>query len=447
MPTAQHIVERVREAGVVGAGGAGFPTHVKLAASAEIFLVNGAECEPMLKVDQQLVAKYPQEMVRGLRLGMIATGAREGVICLKEKYGEAIAAIKPLLEPDMRLHILRDVYPAGDEVITIWMATGRRVPPGQIPLSIGVVVNNPLTLINVARAVDQGQPVTTRTLTVSGAVARPATFTVPLGTPLREVLEKAGGATIANPAYLEGGPMMGKLVTDLERPVTKTTGGLLVFPDDHLLIQRRTVPQAQVVRIAETNCVQCNLCTDLCPRHVVGHELSPHLLVRSSNFRNVGAPRIRTTALTCSECGVCEAYACPVDISPMRINMALKTVLRAEGQRYEGVLHAADPLGKERLLPSHRLVEKIRIAGMAFKAPLLEDEWHPPQVTLPLRQHIGVAALPVVEVGQHVRQGELLARIVDGALGAGVHASIDGCVYVVNHDAIVLVADRLHASA
>jgi len=122
-------------------------------------------------------------------------------------------------------------------------------------------------------------------------------------------------------------------------------------------------------------------------------------------------------------------------------------VLRAEGQRYEGVLHAADPLGKERLLPSHRLVEKIRIAGMAFKAPLLEDEWHPPQVTLPLRQHIGVAALPVVEVGQHVRQGELLARIVDGALGAGVHASIDGCVYVVNHDAIVLVADRLHASA
>ena len=132
-----EISEKVKAAGVVGAGGAGFPTHVKLAAQAEIFLVNGAECEPMLRTDQQLMAKSPELLVRGLELAMKATGAREGIIALKAKYGEAIAALKPLLAANMRIEILRDIYPAGDEVVTVWLATGRRVPPGGIPPPIG----------------------------------------------------------------------------------------------------------------------------------------------------------------------------------------------------------------------------------------------------------------------------------------------------------------------
>ena len=115
---AQTIQTRVRAAGIVGAGGAGFPTHVKMAAQAEIYLVNGAECEPLLKVDQQLAQKYAALLVRGLELGMIATGATEGIIALKAKYAPAIEALTPLLQPNMRIHILKDVYPAGDEVIT-----------------------------------------------------------------------------------------------------------------------------------------------------------------------------------------------------------------------------------------------------------------------------------------------------------------------------------------
>lgn len=437
---AAEIVGKVRAAGVVGAGGAGFPTHVKLAASAEIFLVNAAECEPMLKVDQQLVAKYPQELIRGVRLGMQATGAREGVICLKAKYKAAIAALQPLLPADMRIHILRDVYPAGDEVITIWMATGRRVPPGQIPLDIGVVVNNPLTLLNVARAVDHGSPVITRTLTVSGAVQRPLTLTVPLGTALADVLARAGGPTIANPAFIDGGPMMGKLVTDLAQPVTKTTGGLLVLPDDHILIRRRTSSIESVLKVAETNCVQCNLCTDLCPRHVIGHELPPHLIVRSSNFRDVGAPRVRLAALTCSECAICEAYACPVDISPMRLNVALKARLRAQGLRYEGALRPTDPMAEHRLLPSQRLIDRIQIAGLVRDAPLVEDDWHPEAVTLPLRQHIGAPATPVVAPGEQVARGQRIARMDGDALGCDIHASIEGTVIAVSPQAIRIQA-------
>ncbi|SMD14931.1 Respiratory-chain NADH dehydrogenase subunit, partial [Sporomusa malonica] len=120
------IVTNVKTAGVVGAGGAGFPTHVKLAAQADIYIVNAAECEPMLRTDQQLAARYPELLLQGLTQAMEATGAKEGIIALKAKYQAAIKALEPLLPPQIRIEILRDIYPAGDEVITIWLTTGRR---------------------------------------------------------------------------------------------------------------------------------------------------------------------------------------------------------------------------------------------------------------------------------------------------------------------------------
>ncbi|RJF92055.1 4Fe-4S dicluster domain-containing protein [Noviherbaspirillum saxi] len=433
-----EIAGKIKAAGVVGSGGAGFPTHVKFASKAEIFLVNGAECEPMLKVDQQLMAKYPRELIRGIELGMTATGAREGVICLKAKYKAAIAALEPLLPSSMRIHILKDVYPAGDEVITIWMATGRRVPPGAIPISIGVVVNNPLTLINVARAVDQDMPVITRTLTVSGAVRKPLTVTVPIGTSMTEVLAMAGGVTIDNPAYLDGGPMMGKLVNDINQPVTKTTGGLLVFPADHILIRRRTTSMEHILKVAKSTCDQCGLCTEMCPRHFIGHELPPSLIVRAVNYGDVNRPSVLLSALTCSECAICEAYACPVDISPMRLNMALKSQFRAEGSRYVGELNDADPMAEHRLIPSPRLVTRIAVGQYVMDAPLEEDGWRPTSVVLPLRQHIGAPATPVVRPGDRVHRGQLIADMEEGALGVPIHASIEGEVTAVTSQTITI---------
>ncbi len=308
---AAEIRERVRAAGVVGAGGAGFPTHIKLQARVDTVLVNAAECEPMLKVDQQLMAQQADRLIRGLGYAMTATGAREGIIALKAKYAPAIAALTPRLPEWARLHILPDVYPAGDEVLTIWLATGRRVPPAALPVSVGVVVNNVQTVLNIARAVEQGYPVTRRTLTVNGAVARPLTLAVPLGISLREVLDLAGGATVDDPGFINGGPMMGSLITSLETPVTKTTGGLLVLPGNHPLIQRRRQDERTLLAIARTVCEQCRLCTDLCPRHLIGHELSPHLLVRAVNYRQAATPSLLLSALTCSECNVCESVAWP----------------------------------------------------------------------------------------------------------------------------------------
>ena len=434
------ISEKARLAGLVGAGGAGFPTHVKLAAQADIYIVNGAECEPLLKVDQQLAHKYAQQLVRGLELAMQAVGACEGIIALKAKYEDAIAAITAVLRPNMRIHILKDVYPAGDEVITIWMATGRRVPPAGLPKDVGVAVNNVLTLINLARAVDADQPVVSRTLTVTGAVARPVTVTVPLGVSLREVLDMAGGTTVTDPAFIDGGPMMGKLVASLDAPVTKTTGGLIALPASHILIQRRRRDDRAILAIARTTCEQCLLCTELCPRHIIGHELPPHLIVRSVNYHHFGQPSTLLSALTCSECAVCEAWACPVDISPMRLNQMLKTQLRAENARYSGPLHAADAMAEHRLVPVSRLVAKLALTEYNRKAPLDETPYAPTRVTLPLRQHAGAPAVPCVKVGDTVSSGQLIADVAANTLGARIHASISGRVDAVTGDAVILVA-------
>lgn len=436
---AQTIRDRVRAAGVVGAGGAGFPAHVKLQAQVEIFLVNAAECEPMLKVDQQLMAQQPARLIRGVQYAMKATGAREGIIALKEKYHDAIEALTPLLPSSIRLHILPDVYPAGDEVLTIWMATGRRVPPAALPVSVGVLVNNVQTVLNIARAVEQQYPVTRRTLTVNGAVARPLTVTVPVGMSLRDVLALAGGATVDDPGLINGGPMMGSLVTSLDSPVTKTTGGLLVLPKNHPLIQRRMQDERTVLSVAKTVCEQCRLCTDLCPRHLIGHELSPHLLVRAVNYQQAATPQLLLSALTCSECNVCESVACPVGISPMRINRMLKRELRAQNLRYEGPLNPADEMAKYRLVPIKRLITKLGLSDWYHDAPLTDVAPSTDKTTLLLRQHIGASAVPCVQKGERVVRGQCVADMPSGALGAPVHASIDGIVSDITEHAITVV--------
>ena len=436
---AQTIRERVRAAGVVGAGGAGFPAHVKLQAQVDTFLVNAAECEPMLKVDQQLMAVQAERLIHGVQYAMTATGASSGIIALKEKYQEAINALTPLLPAGIRLHILPDVYPAGDEVLTIWMATGRRVPPAALPVSVGGVVNNVQTVLNIARAVEQQYPVTRRTLTVNGAVASPITLTVPVGMSLRDVLALAGGATVDDPGFINGGPMMGGLITSLDTPVSKTTGGLLVLPKSHALIQRRMQDERTVLSVAKTVCEQCRLCTDLCPRHLIGHELSPHLLVRAVNYQQAATPQLLLTALTCSECNVCESVACPVGISPMRINRMLKRELRALNHRYEGPLNPEDEMAKYRLIPVKRLITKLGLSDWYHDAPLAETDYSTDKTTLLLRQHIGASAIPCVEQGECVVRGQCVADVPSGALGAPIHASIDGIVSEITEQSITVI--------
>ena len=432
------IVEKVKAAGVVGAGGAGFPTHVKLSAKVDIFLVNAAECEPLLRTDQQLIPEQAELFVEGMARAMEATQAATGIVAIKAKYRPAIRQLEKKIAKNMQIVLIPDVYPAGDEIVTIWLATGRVVPAGGLPFQSGVVVNNPQTVINIANAC-QDRPVTTRTLTITGHVKRPLTVTVPLGLPYSELLAFAGGATTAKPAYIDGGPVMGGVFFDINRFVKKTSGGLVVLPANHPLIAVKTKDIRNTMMQARAVCEQCMYCTELCPRHNLGHGLHPHLNVRALNYPKLVDPQKLLGALLCSECGVCDYYACPVGISPRRINIALKQELRECGVKYSGSDQVVDKLVTEKIIPSKRMAQRLGIADIYYlEAPLEKYSPLVSSVTLSLSQHIGAPAEPLVAVGDRVNAGQLIAAIPDGKLAANIHAALTGLVSAVDATAITI---------
>ena len=328
-------LELLKRGGVVGGGGAGFPLWKKLSAPAEQLLINGAECEPLLKSDQYLMRRYAGRLTEAASRLAALVHAREAVICLKDHYADQIAALKEALErsdgfvPPVRLHLLPTVYPIGDEQALVHSATGRTVPPGALPGAVGCTVVSVSTALNALRALE-GKPVTRRFVTVAGEVRRPGVYRVPIGMPVSLLLERAGGACAPEHRIVLGGPMMGPLAPEGDGSVvTKTLGGVLVLPAEHTLVRHAVLPMEQARVRARSVCIQCRTCTDLCPRHLLGHPIYPHLTMRAF----AAGDRLEPSALLCMECGVCELYACPMGLNPRRIQQLHKARLRAAGEK------------------------------------------------------------------------------------------------------------------
>lgn len=436
----QEIIEKIKNAGVVGAGGAGFPSHVKYGASAEVVLVNGAECEPLLRVDQQLMIVKVDEMVKGLEIVVSVTGAKEGIIAIKGKHKEAIAALEEAIKdkPNLRVFILDDFYPAGDEQVTLYEATGRLVPQGGIPIQVGAVVTNTETLINVYYA-SMDIPVTDTYITMCGAVPNPITVKVPVGITIREAFGLAGVKDFSGYGVIDGGPMMGGLVEDIDAPVSKTAKGYILLPEDHKLIVYRQKSMENISHMAQTTCIQCRYCTDLCPRFLLGHHLEPHLIMRALKYGEEAEQTLRM-AFACCECGMCEQVACIAHLSPKTVNAKLKGILSAKGLKPldPPVDQQVDANQKNRKIPSKRVVSRIGIQMYDKDAPLSDKEYVFDRVTIPLKQHVGAACLPLVKAGDSVKRGQMIGAIPENALGAPVHASIDGVVEAVTEKGIVI---------
>jgi Na+-translocating ferredoxin:NAD+ oxidoreductase RnfC subunit len=335
--------------------------------------------------------------------------------------------------------------------VLVYEATGRLVPETGLPLHVGCLVQNVQTLYNIARAT-KGAAVTHRLLTVAGSVARPTTLWVPVGTAIRDVLAWAGGVlpprwserTTDDYAVVVGGPMMGRVAADLGEPVTKTVSGLLVLPRDNVVVRYMTRTQTSWVRRGISTCDQCRDCTDLCPRYLVGHNLKPHEVMRAINYGLERPADQITAAVLCCECRLCEAYACPLELSPMAYYVAIKQELRAQGwvnevhKRTELEPH---PTREYRLVPTHRLIARLGLSEWEHQScPLDETDYHPSRVAIPLQQHIGAPAKPLVAAGQQVAVADLIAQPPEGKLGANVHASIAGRVTRVSQNEIEIVA-------
>lgn len=297
----ERIVEQVREAGIVGLGGAAFPTHVKLmrneAKPVDALLVNGCECEPYLTADHRLMIEAPEPIIAGAAIAARAAGAERVVVVIEDNKPDAVAKMRRTAEgTGIEVAAVATHYPMGGERQLIPAALGREVPTGGLPLDVGVVVINVGTAAAIARAVLRGKPLTHRVVSVTGAgIAEPKNLLVGIGTPYSELIDFCGGLTPDAVRVVSGGPMMGFAVGDLSVPVTKGTSGIVVLR------------ARDVRRTEETQCVRCGRCVDVCPLHLVPTKMA--LAARREDWDL--AKRYYIAA--CCECGCC-AYVCPAGI-------------------------------------------------------------------------------------------------------------------------------------
>ena len=438
-----ELIEIMKNSGVAGAGGAGFPTYAKLDKRADTIILNCAECEPLLKLHRQVLEKYAYEILSTLTLIADAVEANDVIIAVKGSYRGAIDAVNANLSsfPKVRIGLLPEIYPAGDEVVTIYETTGRVVPPGSIPITVGVTVFNVETILNVYHGIHNNSPVVYKYITVAGEVKNPITLKVPIGITVAEVVEQAGGVTVEDPAYINGGPMTGVIVNPYDR-ITKTSNAILVMPKNHYIISKRVSKTSIDMKRAMSVCCQCRMCTDLCSRHLLGHPIEPHEFMRAATSgitKDVG-PYLNT--MFCSQCGICEMYACMQGLNPRTLIGTYKAGLRANGvpMPKEIPLREVSQEREHRKVPMARLTARLGLAKYNKPAPLVDEVVRTDCVQIMLSQHIGAPATPVVKLNEKVKVGQLVGKAADGKLGVPVHASIDGTVTDINDKYITIKA-------
>jgi Na+-translocating ferredoxin:NAD+ oxidoreductase RnfC subunit len=421
------LSDKLRECGVVGAGGAGFPTHVKAASHVEFVIANGAECEPLIHKDAELMKHFPGEILSGTAAMMEATGASAAKFGIKTKNAEALDALQAQAPPaNIEFVLLGDFYPSGDEFELVYAATGRLIPAAGLPLHVDCVVNNVETLYNVHQAA-RGIPVTVKFVSIAGAVNRPTSFWAPIGTPFRELLALAGGARVADFGVFVSGLMMGSLTFDLDDVVTKTTAGLIVLPRDHYLITRRDRSQAQMNHIGKSACDQCSYCTEFCPRYLLGYEVMPHKVMRSLGFTLTGSANWNQWAELCCACGLCTLYACPEDLYPKEACDQGKHDRRAAGLKFgQQKPVQPHPMKEYRRVPLSMLRKRLKVEEYEAETPFEQLDPRPASVRIKLQQHAGVPAKPVIGEGAAVSKGQTIGRVEANELGASIHASING---------------------
>lgn len=311
----------VKDAGVVGLGGAAFPTHVKLdppeGRSVEVLLVNGAECEPYLTSDHRVMVEHPERVHFGVRIMMQCLGTSRAVIGVERNKPDAVERLRATVPEDLDVEVvsLRVKYPQGAEKMLIRAVTGREVPSGKLPIHVGTVVQNVGSIAAIAEVFETGYPLIERIVTVSGpGVGRPSNLVVPVGTKLRDVIDFCGGLTDDARELLMGGPMMGTPQADLDAPVLKGTSGLVAL----------TAAEAKPRRVYP--CIGCGHCLDACPVF-----LNPSLLGKEAQAGRY-ADMVEHSLMDCMVCGSC-SYVCPSNIPLSQMFAVAKGAVRRNARK------------------------------------------------------------------------------------------------------------------
>lgn len=317
----EQIIEKVKEAGVVGMGGAGFPTHVKLSPKEpdkiEFIIANCAECEPYLTADYRRMLENPEELIGGMKIVLRLFDHAKGILGVEDNKPDCIQKLKELTKDEERIEVmpLKTKYPQGGERQLIYATTGRSINSKMLPADAGCIVDNVETLVAINRAVKEGKPVMDRIFTVTGdAVANPGNFEYCIGMSYAEILEEAGGFKENPEKMISGGPMMGFAVFSLEIPTTKTSSSLLCLKKDD-------VSASEV-----TACINCGRCVSVCPEQIV-----PSRLAKMSQFHDSESFE-KWNGMECIECGSC-SYICPAKRPLAQYIKTMKKQILAERRK------------------------------------------------------------------------------------------------------------------
>ncbi len=432
----------MREHGIVGAGGAGFPSYGKLADGADILLINAIECEPLMYTDLTLMQEKLYDIAAGMRAVMEYLHIPTGLLAVKGYRAEHLGLSDgQVLAEGVRIKYAPNVYPMGDEINLIYTVTGRLVKPGNLPITRGVIVFNSETVYNIARAVRDGQPVTEKWVTIGGNVPEVKCVKVPVGMSIAEVLKAVNVTVPAHHVIIDGGPSMGNIVP-ISGIVTKTTKSLLILPETAPAVYTKQRTVEENLRMAASVCCQCTRCTDMCPRHLMGYPIEPHKMVRSTLSAAQANPELIKTASLCCSCDICGTFACCQGISPMQVIKEYKKILGKNKMRYVAgpdEEFSAHPDREYRMLNAGKWKSMLGVAPYDRYPTYISEKLVAKQVEIKMSQHIGAPSVPCVKVGDTVTENQVIANAAEG-LSLPQHASISGRVVFVDNQKIVIQA-------
>ena len=447
-----NLVELIGAAGVVGCGGAGYPAQGKLKGSFEYFIINGAECEPLLRTDRYLMLNKAREIVEAAARIKSELNIPRCCIALKAHYSDEVSALRAAireLDAPVELFLLESFYPAGDKQVIVYEVTGIVIPPAGSTGRSGVLLYNVGTVYEIYHAL-KGRPFIYKYLTVTGEVNKPVIVKAPIGTSIGECIALAGGAKKGDCRIVVGGPMMGKPAT-ADMPVTKTTSGILVLPADSKTLVYGATEIRHMLNRARSACIQCSYCTQLCPRHLLGHPLEPHKIMRKlatgEQIADMLDDRDIQGAALCCDCGVCELYACPMGLQPRRVNGLVKAELRKAGIRYQAEDRVYEPLPdrNERRAPTVKVAARADVLGYNDYTIRELVTALPKAVNIPMKMHSGAPCTPVVAVGDLVKAGDVIGTSREG-VGTNIHASICGRVTAVSDQNVKVETEQQDGS-
>ena len=437
------LKQLLKDNGVVGAGGAGFPSYCKLAEGADTLIINAVECEPLLYTSYTILQNRIRDIVIGMRAVMEYAKIPRGLIGVKDYRAAKLGySDGQELAPGVFIKYIPNVYPMGDEINLIYQVTGRLIKPGNLPITQGVIVYNAETVYNTRNAVHENMPVITKWLTIGGDIPEAYTVKVPVGMRISDVLKAINVTVPKNYVMFDGGPSMGIIKNPASDVVVKTTKALIIVPDNIPAVVQKQRTVEQNLRLAASTCCSCTRCTDLCPRHLLGYPLEPHKLIRAGLYPAQETPELIRTASLCCSCDICGTFSCCQGISPMMVIKEYKKILAQKGMKYVASPDQEFTPAENRdscMLVSQKWKEVLGVAKFDKHPTYIPKDLTADKVEIRMRQHIGTPSVPCVAVGDKVSVGDMIATAGPG-LSVPQYASITGSVTFVDENRIIIEA-------